>query len=369
MGRQLTDQAFGQRLDDVVLLVLRFGLAADGDDRPHRLRVRCGAFGFAVAVGLTLDGRLVLGTDIAALDGQSARAVDADKGASARDLGRIVEGRPVLEGGDRRLDLLEPQIDRLRQVLAIVMLGVEPVQFLGQGLIGGLFVGGEFGAFARDPAQTGGVAVGEVQRGIDPAPALSREFLGSGADLRGGEGVEQRRILQPSAVVGLEQVAQRCAARCLIGLDPDELRTTIRGAHRALGQHAPDLIGLAAVGSLDGLPHLHLPGMVMRHREGHELVKCDAVLGIDVKQRRSDRGEPQSLTDHGRGDVEAGGDILLAHAAFHQGLEGFELIERMQRLAVDVLGEAVFLGGDRGASVADVAGDRRGLGQSLGLDQ
>lgn len=109
--------------------------------------------------------------------------------------------------------------------------------------------------------------------------------------------------------------------------------------------------------------------MVVRHGEGHELVERYAVLGIDVEQRRGNRSEAQPLTDHGRGDVEAGGDILLAHAAFDQGLEGFELIEGMQRLAVDVLGEAVFLGGDRGASVADVAGDRRGLGQSLGLDQ
>jgi hypothetical protein len=249
------------------------------------------------------------------------------------------------------------------------MLGVEPIQFLGQGLVGGLLVGREFGAFAHDPTQAGGVAVGEVQRGIDPAPALGCDLLGRCAELRGGEAVEQGRVLQPPAVVGLEQVAKGRAAGRLIGFDPHELRTTIRSADSALSQHAADLIGLAAVGSLDGFPDLHLPRMVMRHREGHELVKRDAVLGIDVEQRRGNRGEPQALTDHSRGDEEAGGDILLADAAPDQRLEGLELIERMECFAVDVLGEAVFLGRDRGGRVADVAGDRCGLRETLGLDQ
>ena len=249
------------------------------------------------------------------------------------------------------------------------MLGVEPIQLLGQGLVGGLLVGREFGAFAHDPTQASGVAVGQVERGIDPPPAFGRDLLGGGAELRGGEAVEQRRVLQPPAIVGLEQVAQRCAAGRLIGFDPHELRAAIGSADGALGQHAADLIGLAAVGSLDGFPDLHLPRMVMRHREGHELVERDAVLGIDVEQRRGDRGEPQALTDHGRGDIEAGGDILLAHAAPDQRLESLELIERMERLAVNILGEAVFLSRDRGGRVADVAGDRCGLRKTLGLDQ
>ena len=42
------------------------------------------------------------------------------------------------------------------------------------------------------------------------------------------------RVLQPSSVVGQKQVAQRCSAGCLIGFDPDELRTAISDRERQL---------------------------------------------------------------------------------------------------------------------------------------
>src|SRR3546814_7213827 len=68
-------------------------------------------------------------------------------------------------------------------------------------------------------------------------------------ELLGDEVVEQRDVLEPAAVIMLEQVAQHDAARLLIGLEADELHPLVGGAHGALGQQPPDLTGLLAVGS------------------------------------------------------------------------------------------------------------------------
>ena len=60
------------------------------------------------------------------------------------------------------------------------------------------------------------------------------------------------------------------------------------------------------------------------------------------------------------------GDLLVAKALVAQRLEGAELIERMERDALDVLGQRILLGD---AALAHDAGDRRGLRQALLLDQ
>src|SRR3546814_7139394 len=77
-------------------------------------------------------------------------------------------------------------------------------------------------------------------------------------ELLGDEVVEQRDVLEPAAVIMLEQVAQHDAARLLIGLEADELHPLVGGAHGALGQQPPDLIGLLAVGSSEPFPDLLL---------------------------------------------------------------------------------------------------------------
>ena len=63
---------------------------------------------------------------------------------------------------------------------------------------------------------------------------------------------------------------------------------------------------------------------------------------------------------------ERGRDLFLAQALVAQRLEGAELVERVQRRALDVLGEAILLGD---AAVAHDARHGRGLGQALLLDQ
>ena len=124
--------------------------------------------------------------------------------------------------------------------------------------------------------------------------------------------------------------------------------------------------GSLAVGRLQPLQDLLLALVIALDGEGHQLVQGHAVLGVGVEQLGRDRGQPQPLLDHRDRDEERGGDLLLGLALLAQRQEGAELVERMQRRALHVLGQAVLLGDAVGA---DDAGDRRGLGQALLLDQ
>ena len=204
---------------------------------------------------------------------------------------------------------------------------------------------------------------------LDPLPAFGGDRLRLGLQLLGDQAVEQADILQPAAIVLLEEIAHDDAARLLIGIEADEQRALVGCAHRALRQHAADLIRLLAVGALKRFPDLLLTRVIGRHRERHELVERHAVFGIDVEQLLRDGGEPQPLLHHVHADEEGGGDLLLGLALLAQGLEGAELVERMQRRALDVLGQRVFLGGDVDAGIAHDAGHRRGLGETLLFDE
>ena len=126
------------------------------------------------------------------------------------------------------------------------------------------------------------------------------------------------------------------------------------------------MVRFLAVGALQRLPHLLLPRMVGRHPEGHELLERHAVFGIDVEQLLGHRGKPQSLLHHINAHEEGCRDVLLGLVFLAHGLESAELIERMQRRALDIFGEAVLL---RDAAFAHDAGDGGGLRQSLLLHE
>ena len=214
-----------------------------------------------------------------------------------------------------------------------------------------------------------GVAEREIDIHLDPLPAFGGDLLRLGLQLLGDQAVEQADILQPAAIVLLEEIAHDDAARLLIGVEADEQGALVGRAHGAFRQHAADLIRLLAVGALERFPDLLLARVIVRHRERHELVERHAVFGIDVEQLLRHRGEAQPLLHHVHADEERGGDVLLGLALLAQSLEGAELIERMQRRALDVLGQRVFLGGNVDAGIAHDAGHRRGLGETLLFDE
>lgn len=350
VGGQLLHQPFGQRLQPLVLLGLGFDVqAGNGDDgaldRRSAAAVHCARLAVGSRVRLivvVLLGhlrRLVLGTHEAALDLQPSRAVDADEGTRAAGLGRIERRRTRVEHVERRLDLAEPLIDIVRQVVGRVGILLLDRAILGlERVVGDLLLVGEDRAVALEPPEATLVAVGKVDRDLDPLPAFARDRLRLLAQLLGREQLDQSGILQPSAVVVLEQVSQRRAAGLLIGSDADERGAAIGGAHRAFGQHAANLVRLAVGLAADRVPDAQLALMVGRDGERHEQVEPDLVLGIEVEQRRGDRRETQPLLDHGGRHEEARRDVVDAGASVDLGLEGAELVERVQVLALGVLG-------------------------------
>ena len=106
--------------------------------------------------------------------------------------------------------------------------------------------------------------------------------------------------------------------------------------------------------------------MIAVDGERHQLVEGHAVLGVDVEQLGRDRREPKALLDHGDRDELVRRDLLLGLALGAQREERPELVERVQRRPLDVLGEAVLLGEAVGAHDA---GHRRILGEAALLHQ
>jgi hypothetical protein len=342
---QLADEPIRQRLNGVVLILLRLGLTTDRDDRA--LDIRRGQFvafartavGLSLAIAANADGRLVFRPDVAAIDRKPAIRVDADEHAGAADLSRIIADRTVLEGGERRFDFAETSIDFVRQLIGVLVFGLELGVLGVQHVDRRLFLDSEIRRRAFEFAQMVGVAEREIDIDLDPLPALGGDLLRFGFQLFCDHAVEEADILQPAAVILLEEIAQDDTARLLIGFEADEQGALVRRARGAFRQQPADLIRLLAVGALKRLPDLLLTRVIVRHGERHELFERHTVLGIDVEQLVGDSGEPQPLFHHVHPDEERGGDLFLGLAVLAQCLEGAELIERMERSAMDVLSQ------------------------------
>ena len=131
------------------------GTMARRDDPAHRARL---------AVVRPLDRRLVLRPHKATLDQERAVAVDADEGARAGDLGRIIDVRPLVERGQRLLDLAETRIDLVRQLVGVLILRFELRLFGAQRVDGRLLLVGDVGGRAVELPQAVIVAIREARR-------------------------------------------------------------------------------------------------------------------------------------------------------------------------------------------------------------
>ena len=144
----------------------------------------------------------------------------------------------------------------------------------------------------------------------------------------------------------------------------DKDRAAIRGGDVGFGQQAADGAGIAVIGQ--PLVGRFLPGMVLGDGKGHQLVKRQIAVAIDLHQLGRDRAQAQALPHHMRRHAEPGGDFLRAKTAFlRQLLERLELVGGMHVLAGDVFVEADFVRIVRGI---DDAADRLGLLDLLALD-
>ncbi len=124
--------------------------------------------------------------------------------------------------------------------------------------MGRAFLVGHRRGITDETPQTVAVAIGQVGRDLDPLPAFGSERFGFSLKLLGHQPIEKGRVLEPTTIIALEEIAQHNTARGLIGIDTDEDRATIRGPDRGLGQHAADGVGLFVPGVLHRVPDLHL---------------------------------------------------------------------------------------------------------------
>ena len=92
---------------------------------------------------------------------------------------------------------------------------------------------------------------------------------------------------------------------------------------------------------LDGGEDLLLPCLVVAKAKGHELLKRDFVVLVSLEEQGARIREAKALFHDGGADIESGGNCFFAFAFVGECLEGAELIERMQRFALGVLGKAV----------------------------
>lgn len=214
--------------------------------------------------------------DIAAIHRQATVAVNADEHTGTGDLGRIVGDGTILEGGERRFDLADALIDLVGIFLGLGVFSFQRRVFRREGIDRRLSLIGQRRGRTDQPAQTVTVAIGRLDPGIDPLPALGADRLGFRLQPVLRELIEQADILQPAAIVGLEQVVQNGAAGRLIGGETDELRPLVGSAHGGLCQHPPDLMGFFRPRILDRVPDLLLARMVGIDGEGHELSSVTA---------------------------------------------------------------------------------------------
>src|SRR3546814_3917703 len=135
--------------------------------------------------------------------------------------------------------------------------------------------------------------------------------------------------------------SQHDTALGFIGIEADETNPLVRCPNSVFRQQLADIVWFLVVAALHGLPHLLLPLMVGRDAEGHELIERHRVGGIDFQQLGRHTGELQPLLDDLRRDEKARGDVRLAETLIFQGLERAELVERMERLPLELPGAAV----------------------------
>ena len=374
MGGKLGQEPFRQRLDRIAVVIVlgrdRVEAAVEDDCRDagsagHRRLARHGR-GFLVLIGpVLIGGGLVFGADIAALDVEAAVAIQADENAGPRNLGRVEPDGAIVERLDLGFEFAETLIDLVGQLVGLGVLRLERVEFRLQGGAARGFLLAHLDGFAFELAQAVGVAVGEIDGDRDPFPAFGGQGLGFLLQLVLDQAVEQGRVLQPAAAIVLEKIAGELAAGRLIGLDADKRgAAVIGGVDGGFGQHAADLMGCRVVAVLHRLPDLFLARMVGGEGEGHDVLERHLLGDVELEKPGRDGGEAQALPDDLRRDEETRRDVVFGEALVDQRLEGAELVDGVQGLALRVLGEGIFLGD---AGIAHDAGDGHGLVQALGL--
>ncbi|MBN9012645.1 MAG: hypothetical protein J0H25_06280, partial [Rhizobiales bacterium] len=174
--------------------------------------------GHAVGIPVALDlrrfaldgrGRLVLGTDPAAIDHELAILIDSDEDAGDGDLGGVVDNPATLEGLDLLFKLRKTIVDFARQFVDRMICVFEVGVFVAQRQEGRIFFRGQIIDFARDGSQPILMAVWKIEVSRDPLPAFGGQRLSDPLKLFGDEAIEKRHIVEPAVFLIVEQVTRQ----------------------------------------------------------------------------------------------------------------------------------------------------------------
>ena len=208
VGSQFHDQPLGQRLQRTVIFLIG--------------RIRA-----ITILDRGLLAQLVLGPDIATIDRETAVPIQRDEDVRARDLGIIVDQRPLFERFQRHLELTEPSVDLIGIFVLAGLFFLQRTILGEERSVGRAFLLGHRSGIAGQTPQTVAVAIGQVSRHLDPLPALGDQRLGFCLKLLGDQPVEEGRVLEPATVIALEEITQHKTACLLIGIDTHENCATI----------------------------------------------------------------------------------------------------------------------------------------------
>ncbi len=311
------------------------------------------------------SSRLIFDPHVTAVNRQFPCPVDGHKGPGPRDLLQVIVDRPLLQGLYGVFEFAQPLIDLVGILLGLGVFGFQRLEFVLQLRQRRSFLVRHRARDTGQLPQAHAEAIRQVDSHFDPLPAFFRHRLGAGGQFLRHELVEQGHVLEPAAPIAFEEIAQNGAPSRFVSRGTYERGATVFGAHTGLRQHAPDLVGVLRPGRFERLPDLALTVMIRIHREGHELFESHVVLGVNVEQGRGHGRKFEPLPDHLRRHEERGRDLLLALPFLAQRHEGPKLVQRMQRGALQVLGERVIFGGDLTVGIADNAGNWRVLRKPL----
>ena len=156
--------------------------------------------------------RLLLGPDEAPINGKLAIAIKRHESPCPCDLLIVEDQRPGLELLHRDFQRAKTRVDLFGEfILALVFLFERSV-FGKQLGMGRAFVIRHRRRVSAQPPQTVAVAIGQVERNLDPFPTFGRDGFGFGLKFLADQTIEQGRVFQPAAVIALEEVMQHGAA-------------------------------------------------------------------------------------------------------------------------------------------------------------
>ena len=224
----------------------------------------------------------------------------------------------------------------------------------------GQFLGGLLGHLAVDTVEAVHEIVGIAFMGFDPGPAIGGQTF----DFFGKLGVPQCR--EQLQVRKMNFVAEKIAfdrpAGRFIGFQCDELDDGVVARRRIFVKHSANVVVREMASFVDRLEDPLLPGEIGTAGEQFGDLQIDIAVPKGLADAGGRLAKGQALAHDPLGYAETSCDFLNAETETLQLGEGFEVVDRTERLSNDVFRQGFF--GCIGVIVRhDTAGELLGFGE------